>query len=50
MEIELIIIILFGLLFSGTGAVIDIEKKMLASEVFIAINEAFEKFREKNDL
>jgi hypothetical protein len=30
---------------SGTGSVIDVEKKLVAAEVFIAINEAFEKFR-----
>jgi hypothetical protein len=29
--------------------VIDMEKKMLAAEVFIAINEAFEKFRAQHD-
>jgi hypothetical protein len=34
---------------SGTGSVIDMEKKMLAAEVFITINEAFEKFRSQHE-
>lgn len=34
---------------SGTGSVIDMEKKMLAAEVFIAISEAFEKFRQQHE-
>lgn len=34
---------------SGTGSVIELDKKMMAAEVFIAINEAFEKFREQHE-
>mmetsp|Transcript_16663 Transcript_16663/g.27817 ORF Transcript_16663/g.27817 Transcript_16663/m.27817 type:complete len:475 (-) Transcript_16663:340-1764(-) len=34
---------------AGTGCVIDVEKKMLAAEVFIAINESFEKFRAQHE-
>lgn len=34
---------------AGTGCVIDMEKKMLAAEVFITINEAFEKFRAQHE-
>ena len=36
-------------LFAGTGNVIEVEKKMLAAEVFITINEYYEKFRMQHD-